>query len=58
MLALVGTCCVQFETGQTDYGQTVGTPSPNISIVLRPAKRSATMEPQQCWPRFLLFGLL
>ena len=29
MLALVGTCCVQFETGQT-FGPT----SPNISIVL------------------------
>ena len=38
MLALVGTCCVQFETGQT-FGAT----SPNISIVLWPAKRSTTM---------------
>ena len=38
MLVLVGTSCVQFETGQT-FGPT----GPNISIVLRPAKRSATM---------------
>ena len=29
MLAFVGTCCVQFETGQT-----LGLTSPNISIVL------------------------
>ena len=48
MLALVDTCCVQFETGQT-FGPT----SPNISIVLRPAKivTPVCMEPQQCWPR-------
>ena len=55
MLALVGTCCVQFETGQT-FGPT----SPNIFIVLWPAKHSATMSRPftwnrnnvgQCWPR-------
>ena len=34
----VGTCCVEFETGQT-FSAT----SPNISIVLWPAKRGATM---------------
>ena len=45
MLALVGICYVQLETGQTDYGQTVGTPSPNISIVLRPAKPAQQWNP-------------
>ena len=40
MLALVGTCCVQFETSQT-FGPT----SPNISIVLWPAKRSLLGTP-------------
>ena len=44
MLALVGTRCVQFETGQT-----FGPISPNISIVLRPAKRSATMLRSFAW---------
>ena len=46
----VGTCCVQFETGQT-FART----SPNISIVLWPAKRSAYMEPQP-WPRENVFA--
>ena len=37
----VGTCCVLFETGQT-FGAT----SPNISTVLLPVMRSATMLPR------------
>ena len=40
----VGTCCVQFETGQT-FGPT----SPQISIVLWPAKRSTTMLRPFAW---------
>ena len=44
MLALVGSCCVQFETGRI-FGPT----SPNISIVLLPAKRSATMLCPFAW---------
>ena len=44
MLALVDTCCVQFETGQT-FGLT----NPKIFIVLRPAKRSATMLRPFAW---------
>ena len=41
---LVGTCYVQFETGET-FGPT----SPYISIVLWPAKRSATMLRPFAW---------
>ena len=40
----VGTCCVQFENGPT-----FGPPSPNIFIVLWPAKRSATMLRPFAW---------
>ena len=45
MLALVGICCVWFQTSQT-FGAT----SSNVSIVLCPAKRSATMNiAPVCW---------
>ena len=40
----VGTCCVQFETGQT-FDPT----SPNISVVLWQAKRTATMLRLFAW---------